>query len=119
MRPSSLLRNTRLNALLAELSLRDMGSLGAATLLDCSASSARNYLLELLDAGVVRALPNPADGNDRTVYRINPDKCLVGDFQAALTVAGDAVAAAPARDALVAALFGAPRPARGIDQMTQ
>jgi hypothetical protein len=111
MRPSSLLRNTRLNALLAALAVRDLGSIGTAALLDCSASSARNYLLELLDAGVVSAILNPAVGNERTVYRLNTDRLLVDDFQS--TLAPDCGATAAARDPLVAALFGAPRPEAG------
>lgn len=107
MRPSSLLRNARLGTLLAELSQRDLGSLGVAALLDCSPSSARNYLFELLDAGLLRALPNPAEGSDTTVYRLTPDQGLVDAFKTSLTVAGNAVAAAAERDPLVAALFGA------------
>lgn len=66
-----------------------------------------------MDAGLVRALPNPAEGNDRTVYRLNADSFRVAVFQAALALAVDAGAAAAARDPLVAAPCGAPRPARG------
>jgi hypothetical protein len=106
MRPSSLLRGARLSALVAELAVRELDNAGAAKLLRCSASSARNYLLELMDAGAVDASSDRSDGADRTVYRLNPDKLGQGAFDAAGLIAGNPVAAA-ARDPLVAALFGA------------
>jgi hypothetical protein len=96
--------------------VHDLGSIGAAALLDCSASSARNYLLELMDAGVVSAMLNRSGGNERTVYRLNTNRLLLDDFRAALAPAPDCVAIAAARDPLVAALFGAARPAAAISQ---
>lgn len=139
MRPSTLLRIERLNTLVAALSVRDLGHAGVATLLRCSASSARNYVFELMDAGVIGLLRNGpvADGcSDKSVYRLNPNKRLVVAFQATLVAPeqrastranlvrrdhdGDfgcseaAVSVAnmvARRDPLVTALFGAP-PAR-------
>jgi hypothetical protein len=113
MRPSSLLRNTRLNALIEALSLRELGSKGAATLLQCSASSARNYLQELIDARVitVSSTPRTGGGIDRTVYCLNPDTMIVADFQTALgesASGADMATNAAVRDPLVLALFGAP-----------
>ncbi|MET0856993.1 MAG: hypothetical protein ABWY27_09620 [Telluria sp.] len=110
MRPSSLQRIARIDALIAELSLRQLGNLGAAALLDCSASSARNYLRELLDAGVIVTgfKPMPACA-DKTVYRLSGDHLRVTAFQAALAAERCGARAGAGRDPLVAALFGAPR----------
>lgn len=112
MRPSSLLRIERLDALIAELSLRGLGSFGVAALLDCSASSARNYLLELRDAGVVVADANSEPGcADKTVYRLSGDHFLVNGFKSSLSRSRGGADTVAARDPLVAALFGAPRQA--------
>lgn len=110
MRPSSMLRIERLDALIAELSLRGLGSFGVAALLDCSASSARNYLLELRDAGVVVPGPNSALAcADKIVYRLSSDQLLVDGFKVALARSRGEADGGAARDPLVAALFGAPR----------
>jgi hypothetical protein len=114
MRPSSLLRNTRLNALIEALSFRELGSKGAAALLQCSVSSARNYLEELMDARVIAISSKPWTGGglDRTVYCLNPDPLIVGAFQTALgefASGADKAANAAVRDPLVLALFGAPQ----------
>jgi hypothetical protein len=73
VRPSTARRNDNLRSLVAELTLRDMGYVGVATHLNCSASSARNYISHLLDLGVIVSAPNkpPAGAADRTVFRLN------------------------------------------------
>jgi hypothetical protein len=113
MRPSSLLRNTRLNALIEALSFRELGSKGAAALLQCSASSARNYLQELIDARVIAVSSKPWTGGDldKTVYCLNPDPLIVNSFQTALGESASCDGTARTvmvRDPLVLALFGAP-----------
>ena len=89
-----MLRTEKLGQLAVAFEERDMGQLEVAALLECSASSARNYLFELLDAGVIRRLPEVERG--KPVYRSSGD----GGAAAYLVVAR--------RDPLVAALFGAP-----------
>jgi hypothetical protein len=118
-RPSSARRIDKLRALVAAFGARDIGNAGVALLLDCSLTAARNYLAELLDAGVIDAHPvrQAAGCLDRTLYRRSADPLAAGAFLATL-VSADCVAglsagagSAPARrDPLVAALFGAPRP---------
>jgi hypothetical protein len=90
MRPSTLLRIERLGALVAAFSARDLGPAGIATLLRCSGSSARNYVAELLDAGVVKPMPGDrAEGSvDKNVYRLNPNRRLVDAFLASLAAHG-------------------------------
>lgn len=110
MRPSSLLRIARLDALIAELSLREKGNLGAAAFLNCSVSTARNYLLELLDAGVIVTGLNTVPAcADKTVYRLSADHVLVAAFKATLGPDCCGAGGVTGRDPLVAALFGAPR----------
>ncbi|WP_426193447.1 hypothetical protein [Massilia sp. DWR3-1-1] len=118
-RLSSARRIDKLGALVAAFAARDLGNAGVALLLECSLTAARNYLAELLDAGVIDAHPvrQAAGCLDRTLYRRSADPLAAGVFLAALTradcVAGCSPGAgsAPARrDPLVAALFGAPRP---------
>ncbi|MDP3670435.1 MAG: hypothetical protein WA191_21950 [Telluria sp.] len=85
-RPSTELRRVRLRALVAMFSEREIGYVEVARLLTCSASAARNYIFELMDAGVVSLSPNrgPAGGLDRSVYRISADRRIVDEFQAGL-----------------------------------
>jgi hypothetical protein len=73
VRPSTARRTENLRSLVAELSFRDMGYVGVATHLHCSASCARNYITQLLDLGVIVISPHkpPAGAADRTVFRLN------------------------------------------------
>jgi hypothetical protein len=86
MRPSTLLRIERLGALVAAFSARDLGPAGIATLLRCSGSCARNYVTELVDAGVVKPMPGDRSEAcvDKNVYRLNPNRRLVDAFLASL-----------------------------------
>jgi DNA-binding MarR family transcriptional regulator len=85
MRPSTLLRIERLNALLAAFSVGDLNHADVAALLQCSGSSARNYVFELIDAGVIRSSHGQSDGRyDRAVYRLSPNRLLVDAFRASL-----------------------------------
>jgi hypothetical protein len=109
MRPSTLRRSENLLRLLGEFETRDLGPLGVALVLGCSASAARNYIAELLDARVIRRLPGgPGDGcADRVVYGVDQDAQRVARFKAALAgsmMGGDS--GPQWRDPLVAALFG-------------
>jgi hypothetical protein len=84
MRPSTLLRIERLNALLAAFAVRDLGHADVAALLECSGSSARNYVFELIDSGVIRS-SHESDGRyDKAVYRLSPNRLLVDAFRASL-----------------------------------
>lgn len=85
MRPSTMLRIARMNALMSAFAVRDMGHLEAATLLQCSQSSARNYMFELMDAGVI--IPADAQGRRRAakpVYRLNHDTRVIDGYKAEL-----------------------------------
>lgn len=137
MRASSSPRIERLRRLLSELSLREVGHSDVIELLDCSMSSARNYIAELLNARVVVARACHR-GSDRAMYRLNTDEAPLRAFCALLggaPVPGgahpppplDVVAthqaflfesprhwalvrgASMQRDPLVAALFGDPK----------
>jgi hypothetical protein len=121
MRPSSLLRVTRLNALIEALSARELGSMAAARLLNCSASCARNYLMELMDAGIIAISSNlRADGSlDKTVYCLIADRAIVDMFQDSLEDLSACEHTGPTvamRDPLVVALFGAPQALAGKGQ---
>lgn len=85
-----MLRIERLGALVAAYSVRDLGPAGVATLLRCSGSSARNYVAELLDAGVITPMPGGwADGcADKNVYRLTPNRRLVEAFLVSLEACG-------------------------------
>lgn len=133
LRPSSARRLANLRSLVVAFAARDIGRAGVAALLGCSLSASRNYLAELLDAGVVLShAVRQSDGcGDRTLYRLSADPLAVHDFLAGLAepdgTAGPNLADpqhvrrmwrdadffltaghAPARrDPLVAALFGA------------
>ena len=86
LRPSSARRLTNLRALVAEFAERDIGCAGVALFLDCSLSAARNYIAELLDAGVVASRPDrqAAGCVDRTLYRQAVDPLAVHQFLAGL-----------------------------------
>jgi hypothetical protein len=111
-RPSSARRLGNLRALVDEFDGRDIGCAGVAVFLGCSLSAARNYISELLDAGILNVHPAKQGPGcaDRIVYRLAADPAAVQRFRATL---GDPDGAAvqcqrPCRDPLVAALFGAP-----------
>ena len=88
LRPSSARRLRNLRALVAEFSGRDIGNSGVALFLGCSLSAARNYVSELLDAGVVASHPvrQKAGCVDRTLYRLTADPLAVHQFLAALVI---------------------------------
>ncbi|RJG21487.1 hypothetical protein D3872_06720 [Massilia cavernae] len=109
-------RISNLRALVEEFGKRDLGCAAAALFLSCSFSSARNYIVELLDAGVLAAHPvrQGAGCLDRTLYQLTADRLARQRFLATLAESDDAGFSfgpgdRPARrDPLVAALFGAP-----------
>lgn len=80
MRRSSYRRQANLRTLVAEFALRDIGSAGVALLLDCSISAARNYIIELVDAGVLVSHPvrQRAGGVDRTPCSAPLSACPTG-----------------------------------------
>lgn len=82
-RPSSARRMSNLRALVEEFGNRDLGCAGAALFLGCSYSSARNYLAQLLDAGVVASHPVRLGAGciDRTLYRLTADPLVVHRFR--------------------------------------
>jgi hypothetical protein len=86
MRPSSARRLSIMRALVAEFSGRDIGHTGVALFLDCSLSAARNYVSELVDAGVVASHPvrQAAGCMDRRLYRLTVDPLAVHKYLAAL-----------------------------------
>lgn len=86
LRPSSARRLGNLRALVAEFAGRDIGYAGVAVFLGCSLTAARNYVGELLDAGVIASLPvrQAAGCVDRTLYRGSADPLVVHAFLAAL-----------------------------------
>jgi hypothetical protein len=129
MRPSTFLRVERLNLLAAAFSRKDLGHPDVAALLACSASSARNYLFALLDAGLIEQIPREqrAGHSIKPVYRLAstmriPDRGETidgaGDIRPRelpgmgrfIDFSSDAGAIAVRRDPLVTALFGAPGP---------
>lgn len=95
MRPSTLLRISRLDALLAALAVRDLPQVEVASLLRCSASSARNYVLGLVDAGVILPVPHGhANGRMyKALYRLNPNQRTIASFRASLEQAGECAVA--------------------------
>jgi hypothetical protein len=138
LRPSTARRILNLYLLVGEFEGRNLGCCGASLFLGCSVSAARNYIYELLDAGVIVSHPlrAPAGDIDRTQYHLAADRRVVREFLAALTQwhkdgAGkhrvlplgecdhgglhdvadslNPVTAQTTRDPLVSALFGAPR----------
>jgi hypothetical protein len=75
MRPSTLRRISQLNTLVAVLSVRALPQAAIANLLECSASGARNYLRELIAAGLVDTVAHGhLDGRMyKSLYRIRQD----------------------------------------------
>lgn len=100
LRPSTARRIERLRALVSELRVRDMGLVAIAAFLECSASAARNYVFELLDAGVVRSPPikRPAGCVERTVYRLNTETLLLREFDAGKETCKSTLAARGAQE---------------------
>ena len=87
-RPSSARRVVNLRALISEFAARNMGYCGVALFLNCSESTARNYVHELIDHRVI-AYPRiraQASCVDRTVYSLNPDPLIVRQFFETLVV---------------------------------
>jgi hypothetical protein len=132
LRASSTQRMANLRKLVDELSRQDLSRVGAAALLGCSISASRNYLIELMDAGVVSM--HPLRHRECPLYQLNPDPFAVQDFLAGLAEAQQPAAPHPdadghparqvwrtadfllrpgmppaRRDPLVAALFGTTR----------
>ncbi|WP_020653009.1 hypothetical protein [Massilia niastensis] len=91
MRSSTVLRVSRLSRLLAVLSVRELPQVEIASLLRCSTSSARNYVLELLEAGVIETVPHGhANGRMyKSLYRLGPDQGLISAFRASLEQGGE------------------------------
>jgi hypothetical protein len=83
-RPSTVRRLQRLNALIDELSARDMDAAAVALFLDCSATSARNYLNDLLEASVIRSRRTALSGDCymRNGYHLNGDPRMARHFLA-------------------------------------
>jgi hypothetical protein len=80
VRPASIRRHRRMEALIAEFSERDMDCAGVALFLNCSPSAARTYLNALLEASIIRSGRVPRDG-----YRLNGDPWLIHNFLADLS----------------------------------
>jgi hypothetical protein len=101
LRPSSARRIGNLRALVAEFAERDIGGAGAALFLGCSLTAARNYISELLDAGVVAARPvkQAAGAIDRTLYELTADPLVVHRFLATLVRTQGAVGISARRGA--------------------
>jgi hypothetical protein len=127
LRASSTQRVVNLRKLVEELSRQDLSRVAAAAQLGCSISASRNYLIELMDAGVV-SLDPLRKRRECPLYQLNPDSFVVQDFLAGLDETQQPAASNPARqvwrsadfllrpgtpparrDPLVAALFGAAR----------
>jgi hypothetical protein len=87
LRPSTLQRLGNMRTLVTELAARDIGYADVACLLGCSLTTARNYVAELLDAGLVSALllGQGESGSERTRYRRTADPLAVHRFLAALS----------------------------------
>jgi hypothetical protein len=86
MRPSSARRLCIMRELVAEFARRNIGHTGVALFLGCSLSAARNYVFELLDAGVVASHPvrQAAGCVDRKLFRLAADPLAVRKYLAAL-----------------------------------
>lgn len=86
MRPSSMRKLDRMRTLVGQMSMRDMDSMDIAELLRCSHTAARNYLSELLQAGVVISNRGRALGGGaiRLGFRLTGDTNMVERYLAAL-----------------------------------
>lgn len=83
----------QLNKLRAMLAVRELPQVAIADMLACSQSAARNYVAELLEAGIVESVPH-GRVNGRT-------------YKSLYRLRGEGRCARPAlRDPLVSALFG-------------
>jgi hypothetical protein len=89
LRPATIRRQRRLHVLIDAFSARDMDAVEVAALLECSSTSARNYLSELLAAAVImaRRAVRSDDGSMRNCYCLNGDSALVCNFLADLDAA--------------------------------
>lgn len=87
-------RIARLQAIVAELKVRDLGCAGTAALVDCSQSAARLYLAELRDAGVIcsRTIRQATENVDKFAHRLSSDDQLIERFLAML---GDSMRSDP------------------------
>jgi hypothetical protein len=130
-------RIEKLQVLVAALGQRDLGHLCAAALVQCSLSSARQYLLQLRDAGIVAYRPGRSpNGVDTGSYCLNTDTAVAQEILESMahlrhsarvdlrgaspacflhTADGDTLAPGTntmrvRRDPLVVALFGEARP---------
>jgi hypothetical protein len=79
-------RIARLQAIVAELKVRDLGCAGTAALVECSQSAARLYLAELREAGVIcaRTIRQGAGNADKFAHRLSSDEQLIERFLAML-----------------------------------
>lgn len=79
---STLRRQVTMKALIAELTLREMNHWAVADFLQCSCSAARNYMKELLEAGVVKLPPRGREKYviDRAPYSISADAGAIERF---------------------------------------
>lgn len=91
MRPSSLRRISQLNTLVTVLSVRALPQAAIANLLKCSASGARNYLLELIAAGLVDTVAHGyLDGRMyKSLYRLRQDPGRVDEPRPGLADTGE------------------------------
>ena len=88
LRRSTTRRIARLDQLMAAFASTDMGHAEAAALLRCSLSSARSYMFELIDAGVLVPTEFKLSGRvSRPVYRLNPDARVLAHYQSVLASA--------------------------------
>lgn len=86
-RATTLRRRVTIRALIAELALRDMNHWAVADFLNCSCSTARTYMKELLEAGVVK-LPQRGAGKfilDRAPYSLSGAAEAIEQFLDSLT----------------------------------
>lgn len=90
MRPSTLLRIERLTALIAGFTPGVLQVADIAALLRCSLSSARNYIFELRDAGLIGlAAGSPTNcGIDRMVFCLTADRARIDAFMTVLANPG-------------------------------
>jgi hypothetical protein len=84
-RPASLQRCERMQALLGELANGEMDSVAIAAFLRCSNSSARKYVMALVDADLVFPSTLPSgQGRPKLGYCLTEDLQAVDDFMSGL-----------------------------------